>query len=115
LTLGNVLAALSRSVLSPIFIMISLPLYGAGDSASQQLFQSAFTERQRATISSLNSLGNSLTFSIVLYISGLIANHYGPFIALLATQVFLLPSNYYQLKLLRNLRKENVVAAELPD
>lgn len=104
-TLGNIIAALTRSFISPIFIMLSLPLYGAGDTAQQKLMQNEFTERQRATIASLNSLGNSISFSIVLYICGLIANQYGPFMALLATQVFLIPSNYYQFKLLARIRK----------
>lgn len=107
-SLGNVIAALSHSILSPIFIMISLPFYGASDTAQQHLLQKEFTDHQRATIASLNSLGNSITFSIVLYICGIIANSYGPFIALLATQVFLLPTNYFQFKFLRRMKKENL-------
>lgn len=104
-TLGNILAALTHSILSPIFVMISLPLYGASDTAQQKLMQKEFTEKQRATIASFNSLGNSISFSIVLYICGLIANQYGPFMALLATQIFLIPTNYYEFKLLSRLRK----------
>ncbi len=104
-TLGNILAALAQSVFSPIFIMLSLPLYGADDTAKQKILQQEFTERQRATIASLNSFGNSITFSIALYLTGLIANKYGPFMALLATQVFLIPSDYYQFKFLARLRK----------
>lgn len=102
---GNILAALSKSVLSPIFVMISLPLYGAGDTANQNLLQKEFTERQRATIASLNSLGNAISFSIVLYITGIIANHYGPFMGLLATQIFLLPSAYFEFKLISRIKK----------
>lgn len=107
-TLGNILAALSHSVLSPLFVMISLPLYGAADTANQQVLQKEFTEKQRATIASLNSLGNSISFSIVLYICGIIANNYGPFIALFATQVFLIPSNYFHIRFLRRMSKSSV-------
>jgi len=102
--LGNVLAAVSQSVISPLFVMMSLPLYGAGDTANQKVLQAEFTEKQRATIASLNSLGNSITFSVVLYICGLIANSYGPFIALLATQISLIPSFYFELKFIQKLR-----------
>lgn len=94
--LGNVLTGLVRSVVSPLFVMFSLPLYGPSDTAEQLILQREFTERQRATIASLNSLGNSLSASVVLYICGIIANHYGPFIALLSTQVFLIPAIYFQ-------------------
>ncbi len=104
-TVGNLMAALLHSIVSPLMIMISLPLYGASDTAQQQLLQNEFTERQRATIASLNSLGNSISFSIVLFICGLIANQYGPFVALLATQIFLLPSTYFQWKLLRSIQE----------
>lgn len=104
--LGNILAALTHSVFSPLFVMLSLPLYGAGDTAYQHLQQKEFTERQRATIASINSLGNSLYFSLVLFICGLIANNYGPFIALLATQIFILPSTYFDYKFLKNISKK---------
>ena len=106
-TLGVILASVARSVFSPVFIMLSLPLYGAGDTASQHLLQKEFTERQRATIASLNSFGNSLTFAVSLYVCGLIANAYGPFAALLATQAFLIPSDYFEAKFLWRLRGLN--------
>ncbi len=94
--LGNVLTGLVRSVVSPLFVMCSLPFYGPADTAQQLVLQQEFTEGQRATIASLNSLGHSISASIVLYVCGIIASHDGPFIALLSTQVFLIPSIYYQ-------------------
>jgi hypothetical protein len=57
-----------------------------------------FTESQRATIASVNSLGNSISFAVALYACGLIANAHGPFAALLATQAFLVPADYFELK-----------------
>jgi MFS family permease len=76
-TLGIVLAAVVQSVVSPILIMLSLPFYGAGDTSNQQILQREFTDRQRATIASMNAFGNSITFAICLYLCGLIANAYG--------------------------------------
>ncbi len=103
-TFGNIFAALSQSVFSPLFIMLSLPLYGASDTAHQQILQKEFSEKQRATIASLNSLGNSISFSIVLYVCGIIANMHGPFTALLATQFFLLPSLYFKFRFLNRVK-----------
>ena len=107
-TLGIVLAALARSDLSPVLIMLSLPLYGAGDTASQQILQEEFTDRQRATIASMNAFGNSLSFALCLYLTGLIANAYGPFVALLATQVLQIPSSFFLLKFLWRLRQRRM-------
>lgn len=101
---GNILAALSHSVFSPVFIMLSLPLYGAGEAANQKVLQKEFTEKQRATIPSLTSLGNSISFSIALYLCGIVANQYGPFIGLLATQICLVPSAYFYFRFLQKLR-----------
>jgi len=85
--------------------MFSLPLYGAGDTASQHLLQKEFTERQRATIASVNSFGNSITFAVSLYACGLIANAHGPFAALLATQAFLIPADFFELRFIWRVRK----------
>ncbi len=101
---GNILTGVIRTAISPLFVMLSLPLYGADDVAQQSLLQEEFTERQRATIASLNSLGNSVYFALILYICGLIASRYGPFVALMATQVFLIPSMVFTIALLRRIR-----------
>ncbi|MCR4329867.1 MAG: MFS transporter [Candidatus Roizmanbacteria bacterium] len=106
-TLGNIFAALSQSVFSPLLIMLSLPFYGASDTANQQILQKEFSEKQRATIASLNSLGNSISFSIVLYICGIIANIYGPFMALLSTQIFLIPSLYFKFRFLNRIKRKS--------
>lgn len=104
--LGNIGTGLVRTIISPIFVMLSLPLYGPSDAAEQRILQKEFTEKQRATIASINSLGNSITAGIALYVCGLIANQYGPFIALLATQVLLIPSLFYQFLFLKRVNKE---------
>lgn len=105
--LGNVFTSIVRTVISPIFVMLSLPLYGADSAANQSLLQREFSERQRATIASLNSLGNTLTAALVIYISGLIANKYGPFVALLSTQFFLIPALFYQYLYLKRVHSDS--------
>ena len=101
----NLISLIIPTKISPVLISSTSLAFGVGTTAQGALLQKEFTERQRATIASLNSFGNSITFSIALYLTGLIANKYGPFMALLATQVFLIPSDYYQFKFLARLRK----------
>jgi MFS family permease len=103
---GNILTGLVRNVVSPLFVMLSLPLYGADDVAEQTLLQKEFTEHQRATIASLNSFGNSIYFAIVLSLCGVIASDYGPFVALISTQIFLIPAMVFKLRLLQRVKND---------
>lgn len=102
--IGSLIAVVLRSVFSPLFIIGGFIFMGPYDTATQTLFQKEFTEKQRATIASLNSLGNSLYFALVLYMAGLMANHQGPFVGLLVTQIFYIPVIYFRWKLFGNLR-----------
>jgi len=102
---GSILAVVTRSVISPLFIISGFIFLGPSDTASQSLYQKEFTERQRATIASLNSLGASIYFTFVMIIAGFMANNYNPFIGLLVTQIFYLPAIYYRLKLFAHIHK----------
>jgi len=106
---GSILAVVTRSVISPLFIISGFVFLGPSDTASQSLYQKEFTERQRATIASLNSLGASIYFTFVMTIAGFMANKYNPFIGLLITQIFYLPAIYYRLKLFSHMRKNKVL------
>lgn len=101
---GNVLASILQSFLSPFLILSHFVFYGPADTATESLIQKEFTDRQRATISSLNSLGSSIYFAIVINLAGFIAGLSNPFLGLLTTQVFFLPVIYYRWKLFRRLR-----------
>lgn len=101
---GNILAGLVQSFLSPFMIIVTHFTYSPEDTAEQNLIQKEFTERQRATIASLNSLGNSLYFSLVAFLCGLIATKTSPFYALIATQMFYLPVIFFKFKLFRRLK-----------
>lgn len=100
---GNVLAALLQSFISPFLILSHFIFYGPADTATESLIQKEFTERQRATIASLNSLGSNIYFAIVVNIAGLIAGIYNPFIGLLITQIFFLPVIYFRWKLFKKM------------
>ena len=90
--LGNIFASVFPSVVSPLWIASGTILYGPSETASESLLQKEFTEKQRATIASLNSLARSIYFGIVIYLVGVFANHNGPFKALLLTQIIYIPS-----------------------
>lgn len=107
--LGSVIAVIAKSFISPFFIISGFVLLGASDTASQTLQQKEFTDKQRATIASLNSLGSSIYFTFVMYVAGLVATRYDAFMGLLTTQIFFIPVIYYRLKLFfhtRNVRLE---------
>lgn len=67
-----------NNVLSPIFFILPSLIYGAGEVAKSTLLQREFTEHQRATMSSLNSLAKSLGFAIVTVFLGLFADKTSP-------------------------------------
>lgn len=90
--ISNIIAAIFPSVFSPVFISSSAFLYGPSDTANESLLQKEFTEKQRATIASLNSLVGKIYFSILALGVGLFADQYGPFKALLLTQVLFTPT-----------------------
>ncbi len=101
---GSILAVIARSFISPFFIISGFVFLGAADTATQTLNQKEFTDKQRATIASLNSLGSSIYFTFVMYVAGLMATRYDAFIGLLTTQIFFIPVIYYRLKLFFHLK-----------
>ncbi|MDP2632190.1 MAG: MFS transporter [Candidatus Curtissbacteria bacterium] len=99
--LSNIIAAVFPSFFSPLFISSSAFFYGPSDTAIKSLLQSEFSEKQRATIASLNSLAGSIYFAIVAFGVGLFANQFGPFKALLLTQLLFTPCIFLQWVLFR--------------
>lgn len=89
--LANVVAVVFPSVVSPLIISTSPVLWGPGDVAKRSLLQKEFTERQRATIASINSFIGSCLFAGLAYFVGLFADAHGPIKALLLVQVIAIP------------------------
>lgn len=83
------------SVASPVLLAVEEALVAPIHAAQTDLMQKEFTERQRATMASLNSLAGNLFFGICSVIFGFLADHIGPTQALLASEVVLLPIIFY--------------------
>lgn len=69
--------------LSPFLMSTTSFFYGTGSTAEGTLMQREFTDKQRATMSSLNSFAGSLFFGIFTFLVGLFADRVGPRISLL--------------------------------
>ncbi len=92
----NFVALLFPSIASPAIMSVSSLSYGVGEVAKGTLLQKEFTNEQRATLGSINSLAGSLLFGVVSFLLGLSADFLGPIKALLILQVLLiLPLGIY--------------------
>lgn len=76
------------NILSPV--MLSLNSFKAllSETANQTLLHSEFTDKHRATMGSLNSLGISLLFSLLIPLVGILADQIGPRMTFLLLPVF---------------------------
>jgi MFS family permease len=75
------------SVLSPLIMSTTSLFYGSGSVAKNSLFQNHFSDKQRATMGSLNSFGKSISFAIGATFFGFIADLTSPRISLIWGQV----------------------------
>lgn len=78
--------------------VLSLP-FGFANVARNSLLQQEFTDRQRATIASLNSLAGSLLFAVLAVVLGVYADKYGPRIALLTGQIVSITTLYFYFRI----------------
>jgi MFS family permease len=84
--------ALSIStIFSPFLFALSVITYGPSDVAKQHLLHEEFTDNQRATMQSFNSLLSSGLYAIFLVIAGWLADRYSPTVALLVCSFCSLP------------------------
>ena len=63
--------------------------------------QKEYTEEQRATIDSLNSLLGSLFYGIFSVFIGIVGDKFGPATALLISQIISLPTIYINWRLMK--------------
>ena len=80
------------SIFSPLIVITPSLLYGAGQVAQSKLLQREFSERQRATMSSLNSFLGSIGFAIMSIVVGMLADFTNPAIALFSLALISLPT-----------------------
>jgi MFS family permease len=102
------LSLIFPSVASPALMSTTSLLYGPSEVAQNTLLQEEFSDKQRATMGSLNSLGKSMFFGIAAIILGLIADKTSPRIALICGQTFGLVAVYLTWKLYK-LTKKNTL------
>lgn len=87
------------SVLSPFIMSLNSLFFGATTVAREQLLQKEFTENQRATMGSLNSLMSSIFFAIFSFGIGFFADKFGGVNALIAINIIQLGVLYLYKKL----------------
>jgi MFS family permease len=66
------------SPISPVLLSINAFFYGIGETASGSLLQKEFTDRQRATMGSLNSFAGNILYAVAMVGTGIVADRIGP-------------------------------------
>lgn len=91
--------------ISPFLMATGSLMYGVSSVAVNKLMQKEFSDHQRATMSSLNSLGSSLGFAVMSLILGGLADAMNPAKALLTFNIISLPIIYLYWLIFHNDRK----------
>lgn len=90
------------SVFSPLLMTTTSFNFGLSTTAKSSLMQKEFTDSQRATMSSLNSLAGSLFFTVSAYFIGFVADKFNPAQALLVITIFSLLNVWVYWKLFKH-------------
>lgn len=86
--ISMVLATAYPTVFSPILMSSNSVFFGTGTVAMGSLLQKEYSNEQRSTMGSLNSLVGSVAFAVVAFGLGLFADQIGPAKAFLSLQIF---------------------------
>ncbi len=105
----NSFALIFPTVFSPLLYSSTSIFYGSLSVAKNSLLQKEFTPHQRATISSLNSLAESLLFAFFAYLLGSIGDSIGPAKTLLIAQLLSLIGTYLYWRVFQHDQKTNLV------
>jgi MFS family permease len=87
------------TVVSPVLMVLNSLNYGVGQVAQKTLLQKEFTDEQRATMGSLDSLLGSVAFAIASFMIGYFADLLGPRNILLIGEILLIPVLFVYWKL----------------
>ena len=101
----NIFSVLIPTKMSPLLMSSTSIFYGSSSVAKNSLLQKEFTPHQRATIASLNSLGESILFAIFAFILGAIGDYVGPAKTLFLAQLISLIGTYIYWKVFKNENK----------
>lgn len=97
----NIVAFTYVTIFSPLLAVLGAPFFGISHTARSTLFQKEFSDKQRATMGSLNSFAGSLFFAVVSFGLGFIADLLDPAKGLLILQILMLVNIYVYWKLLK--------------
>lgn len=86
-----IISVLIPSSFSPLIMSTTSVFHGITEVARSSLLHKEFTDKQRATMGSITSLGSTVTFAIIAFIIGWVADIINPAIALFLIQVCFLP------------------------
>lgn len=106
-------AVLYPSIWSPILIALTSVSFGMTLIALNALMHKEFTDKQRATMGSINSLLGNIFFAIFAYLFGLAADHFGTTQPIIITELLSLSVVYLYWKLFRNQQKTALDAVSL--
>jgi MFS family permease len=95
-------AVLVPTIASPGIISSSSILFGPAMVAQSSLMQKAFTDSQRATMSSLISLGGNILFAAAVFAIGAVADRIGARFALLGAEILTIPVTLLYWRLYRS-------------
>ncbi|MDD5738838.1 MAG: MFS transporter [Candidatus Pacebacteria bacterium] len=96
----NLIAIIFPTAVSPVLMASTSITFGVGSVATNSLLQKEFTNKQRATMGSLNSLAGNILFGIFAVLLGYIADRIGLIAALIVAQIILLIPLFYYRKIL---------------
>lgn len=102
----HLVSLLFPTILSPFLMSTSSFFHGITDTAKNSLIQKEFTDHQRATMGSVNSLGSTLTYAIASVLLGVLADKTSPITALLTVQVLFIPIILMYIRIFRNHRHD---------
>lgn len=104
----NLIALFFVSIISPILLSFSSLLFGTITAARENLFQKEFTEDQRSTMASLNSLASNIFFAIFSLGIGFFADRIGGAKALIIINVIQFIPIFLYLKLRSYSKNETI-------
>ncbi len=98
----NIFALVFPTVFSPLLMSTTSLCYGVSEVAENNLMQNEFTSHQRATTSSLNSLGGSLMFAVSSTLLGYFADTLGAARSLLVLTIIGISANLLHWSIFRS-------------
>jgi MFS family permease len=97
----DLIALAYPTFVSPFLMAAASIFYGSGVVAESTLLQKEFSDKQRATLPSINSLEGNVFFSIFAVLTGFLADRLGIAKSLLIAQICLIPVLFLYIKAFR--------------